>query len=634
MPWAIETNLLTKQFPQPRGWRNLIGAPQPGTLALDGVSLRVREGELFGLLGPNGAGKTTLIKLLATLVLPTAGAARVNGYDLGQETQIKCSIGLTTGDERSFYWRLNARQNLAFFASLHGLHGKECEARVEEVLADVDALDFARVRFSALSSGMRQRVAIARALLNRPRLLFLDEPSKALDPTAAQQVRELVRRLNHQGVTVFLTTHRLDEAEALCDRVAILHRGRLQAVGAVDELRGLVPAQERVVITARGLSLAQADALRAGVSGAQVTLLDGLGERSRIEFSAAPGSPALGDALSLLGRDGTRVERVEQESVSLEEIFEQFTQDEDHIETTPITPNPLHLSPSPLPPVLLSPPPLSLSPLSLAPLRLSLAFLRRDLLNEASYRFSFLLQLGGILISIAIFYFLGELVGGAASSSLQAYGSDYFAFALIGMAFAGYFNVGLSSFADTLRQSQTSGTLEAMLATPAGLPAILVFSSQWSYLTTTLQVFLYLAVGALMRRIDLLQADLLAVLVVLVVSVISFSGLGMLSAGFIMVLKRGDPVTWVLGNLAGLLGGIFYPVNLLPGLLQFLAGLLPLTYALHAMRLVLLMGAGLNDVRLDLLALAGFSLVFVPLGLAAFRYAVNLARRDGTLTHY
>jgi len=194
--WAIHTEALTKQFPAHQGWRGLLSPTTLAAPAVDRVSLQIAEGELFGLVGPNGAGKTTLIKLLATLIVPTSGAAFVHGHPLGHTRAIKASLGLVTSDERSFYWRLTGRQNLAFFAALHGLPAREIPARVTATLALMDLDGQADTRFQTYSTGMRQRLSIARALLHQPRLLFLDEPTKGLDPSAT-----LRRRSRHRART-------------------------------------------------------------------------------------------------------------------------------------------------------------------------------------------------------------------------------------------------------------------------------------------------------------------------------------------------------------------------------------------------------------------------------------------------
>ncbi|MEJ2748263.1 MAG: ABC transporter ATP-binding protein [Anaerolineae bacterium] len=222
---AIEARHLSKQFDKPQGWRRL--ARMTPVTAVSDLSLAIPEGELFGLLGPNGAGKTTLVKMLCTLILPSSGGVTVAGHDLAEAGAIRAAVGLVVSDDRSFYWRLSARRNLVFFAAMHGLYGRAAAERIDQVLADVDLLDVADRRFGQFSSGMKQRLAVARSLLHRPRILFLDEPSRSLDPTATHRLHTLIRRLMaEQEMTIFLITHDLAEAEALCDRVAFMHRGR------------------------------------------------------------------------------------------------------------------------------------------------------------------------------------------------------------------------------------------------------------------------------------------------------------------------------------------------------------------------------------------------------------------------
>ncbi|MEJ2304341.1 MAG: ABC transporter permease, partial [Anaerolineales bacterium] len=226
------------------------------------------------------------------------------------------------------------------------------------------------------------------------------------------------------------------------------------------------------------------------------------------------------------------------------------------------------------------------------------------------------------------------LLGSAASPYLEAYGGDYFAFVLIGIAFAGYFGVGLSSFSSSLRQAQTTGTLEAMLTTPTALSTIILSSSLWSYLLTTLRVLVYLLIGDLFLKVNLGGGNYLGALIVLILTIISFSSLGIIAASFIMVLKRGDPITWLFNATSSFLGGIYYPVTILPGWLQFFSYLLPVTYALRAMRLALLQGASTATILSDILVLAVFSAILMPASLLAFRFAVRRARVDGSLSQY
>jgi ABC-2 type transport system ATP-binding protein len=211
------------------------------------VNLSIRDGELFGLLGPNGAGKTTLMKMLCTLVLPTTGKAACYSYDIvADEQKIKGIVGFITAEERSFYWRLTGRQNLEFYAALYHQPADKARQRIDELLSMVGLSEHADRRFHSYSTGMRQKLAIARGLLNNPRLLFVDEPTRGLDPISAQSIRNLLReRIAGEGRTVVLATHQMAEAQQLCDRLAIMNRGRIIALGTVAELRAVFRKQDK-----------------------------------------------------------------------------------------------------------------------------------------------------------------------------------------------------------------------------------------------------------------------------------------------------------------------------------------------------------------------------------------------------
>lgn len=267
-------------------------------------------------------------------------------------------------------------------------------------------------------------------------------------------------------------------------------------------------------------------------------------------------------------------------------------------------------------------------------LRVPLAFLNRDLRLALSYRFSLALQLGGILFSVLMFFFIARVFGPAASPYLQPYGGDYFSFVLVGIAFSGYLGVALSSFSDSIRQGQMMGTLEAMLVTPTSVPTILLSSSLWSFAFTSLRIIVYLAAGWLLFGVDLSQANWPAAVLVQVLTIIAFSGLGIISASFIMVFKQGNPIDLIVGVASSLLGGVYYPTTVLPNWLQPFSALLPITYSLRAMRLAVLQGATFATLAPDLLALAAFSAVLLPISLVAFRLGLRKARRDGTLTQF
>ncbi len=250
MEYAVETQDVVKDYLELKKYKDYFTAPfkRKVVTALKGITLKVGKGELFGLLGPNGAGKTTLLKILSTVVLPTSGKAFVAGFDVEKdEMQVKRAIGYAMGDERSSYWRLTGRQNLEFFAVLNNLDSNVSKKRIDEVLQLTGLAKDADRHFKDYSTGMKQKLAIARGLLTDPAVLFLDEPTRSLDPGAAKQLREFVKEeiVKKRRKTVILATHNLSEAEALCDRVAIIDRGTLKACGTVNEIRDVISERKR-----------------------------------------------------------------------------------------------------------------------------------------------------------------------------------------------------------------------------------------------------------------------------------------------------------------------------------------------------------------------------------------------------
>jgi ABC-2 type transport system permease protein len=260
----------------------------------------------------------------------------------------------------------------------------------------------------------------------------------------------------------------------------------------------------------------------------------------------------------------------------------------------------------------------------------ALAFLKRDFYIEVSYRFNFLLSLAGIFFSASIFYFMGKIVNPAV---VQDSANDYFSFVLVGMAFAMFLRTGLGSFAESMREEQMMGTLEAMLATPTSLSVIILSSALWRFLLTSVSVFFYLLIGAAFG-ISFAGANIPVALLLLVLTVTAYSALGIISASFIIVFKRGDPINWVVSTVSIFLGGVLYPVSILPGWLRFFSRILPITYSLEGIRGSLLKAKGISGVATDIFALAIISAVLIPCSLALFHLAVNHARRLGTLVKY
>ena len=233
-------------------------------VALDEVSLQIEEGELFGLLGPNGAGKTTAVKILTTLLIPTKGRVTVLGHDVVKDAAaLRFMVGFVLGGERGLYYRLSGRDNLRYFAELYSIEPKKIRSRIEEMLELVGLRDRADERVAGYSRGMKQRLHIARTLLHEPKVLFLDEPTMGLDPVGARDLHEIIKRLQSEGKTILLTTHYMFEADALCQRIAILNEGRIVAQGTPQELKELVSDLSVVELEVFGAEPQHLDRLRA-----------------------------------------------------------------------------------------------------------------------------------------------------------------------------------------------------------------------------------------------------------------------------------------------------------------------------------------------------------------------------------
>lgn len=202
--------------------------------AVHPLHLTVEEGEIFGFLGPNGAGKTTTLKMLMGLVFPSGGAARILGRDIGEQ-EVKSQIGFLP-EHPYFYDYLTARELLEYYGQLSGMPAKGRQARIDAMLTRVGLPDAGATQLRKFSKGMLQRVGIAQAILHQPKVVFLDEPMSGLDPMGRREVRDLIEELKKEGKTVFFSTHILSDAEALCDRVAIIHLGELRSVGVVADL--------------------------------------------------------------------------------------------------------------------------------------------------------------------------------------------------------------------------------------------------------------------------------------------------------------------------------------------------------------------------------------------------------------
>ncbi len=300
---AISIRNLSKTYPVPfRRLRAFFRRPVKEPVeALRDVSFEVDTGEIFGLIGRNGAGKTTLTKIVATLVQPTAGSVAVHGHDtVAGDEHVRRLIGLSTAEERSFYWRLTSEQNLMFFARLHGLSDRIAKQRIQDLFGKLELDEVARRRFGELSTGNKQRLAVARALLSSPQVLLLDEPTRSLDPLAAERMREMIRSLGQQDppVTILFTSHNLAEVETLCARVAIISRGRIRAIDTPKNLRDLTSGSEMVHIT---------------VSSGE-----------KISFTRQHNDDRLDEKIRQLQTDGVKIIDIETDRATLLDVLEQF----------------------------------------------------------------------------------------------------------------------------------------------------------------------------------------------------------------------------------------------------------------------------------------------------------------------
>jgi ABC-2 type transport system ATP-binding protein len=276
---AIQTHAVTRVFESRKGF---LFREVTRTEALRGVDLTVEAGSIFGLLGPNGAGKTTFVKILSTLLLPTSGTALVLGHDVVKDQAwLRPRIGLVLGGERGLYNRVSARENLRYFADLYGVPTHEREERIRAVLERVDLTSAADRRVEEYSRGMKQKLHLARGILHRPQMLFLDEPTIGLDPKSARETRKLIRSLVSDGVTIFLTTHYMFEAEELCPELAVMSKGQIVARDTVAGLRHLVGGDRTLEAEAYGFEDREVDLLR-HLPGVTKLVSEEYGPRTRL----------------------------------------------------------------------------------------------------------------------------------------------------------------------------------------------------------------------------------------------------------------------------------------------------------------------------------------------------------------
>ncbi len=304
---AIEVDHLTKKFGE--------------LVAVDDVSFVVEQGELFGLLGPNGAGKTTLIRMMNTLTPPTSGTARVAGHDIRKDADgVRNSMGVIpqafTSDPE-----MTAEENMLIHAKLYGVPAEKREKLIQSLLESVDLFKFRGAMVRTLSGGMRRRLEIARGLVHSPKILFLDEPTTGLDPVSRTNVWEMLRRLQGQSsLTILLTTHYMDEADKLCDRIAIVDHGKLSALDTPARLKDSVPGTDVVEAEFEGAPADWLEQLRAVEHAASVTQRDGV-----VHIASHDGPGTVAALMDLARAKKVVVRKVTVQSTTLDDVFLHYT---------------------------------------------------------------------------------------------------------------------------------------------------------------------------------------------------------------------------------------------------------------------------------------------------------------------
>ena len=262
------------------------------------------------------------------------------------------------------------------------------------------------------------------------------------------------------------------------------------------------------------------------------------------------------------------------------------------------------------------------------------ALIKKDLLIETSYKLSFLLNIFSVVATLLTYFFIDKLFGRRMTEHLEEFGVNYFSYVLLSIAFFGYIGVGIGSFSARIRSEQVQGTLESLLLTPTKVSIILASFGLWNLIFATLDVGIYVGIGIFFFKIDFSNINIISTVVILILTVFSFGSLGIISASFIIVFKRGNPVGWVINTVEGLLGGIYFPITVMPAWIQLLAKFLPITHAIRAMQLAVYKGCSVGELRNEIGFLVIFCMLLIPLSFASFKYALKKARKQGSLIQY
>lgn len=267
-------------------------------------------------------------------------------------------------------------------------------------------------------------------------------------------------------------------------------------------------------------------------------------------------------------------------------------------------------------------------------LRKVFALLKKDFLLESSYKLAFIMNIFSVCASLLIYFFIDKLFGSNLNPYLEKFGVNYFSYVLLSMAFFSYIGVGIGSFSARVRFEQLQGTLESLLLTPTKTEIILFSMTIWNIIFATIDILIYFIFGVFLFKINFSNINLVSTFTTIILTIISFSSLGILSASFILVYKRGNPTAWLISTLEGVIGGVYFPISVLPNYLQILAHCLPITYAITAIQLAIYQGYNIYQLKTELLFLLIFSLILFPLSIKTFKRAIYKACYNGSLTQY
>ncbi len=323
MNLGISVRKLTKTYRSTKRKYGVVPVSKRETKALKGIDFKVQRGEIVGLLGPNGAGKTTTIKILSTLVLPDSGEATVNGFNVvRQPTEARATIGVITGGERSIYHKLSGRENLIFFGRLYRLTRNEAKERADELLGLMGLQEKADIKCEDYSSGMKMKIVFARSLLHDPPTLLYDEPTLGLDPGFAREIRQLVRD-KLRDKCILLTTHYMNEADFLCDRIDLLHEGQIVASGTPAELKRQTRDFDVLTLQIKGIVRVKPFKGIPGVS--KVTVNSDASDATTVRVHVRDGAAVLRRFLDTVEAQGGKVLRFAFDEPTLDDVFIQKT---------------------------------------------------------------------------------------------------------------------------------------------------------------------------------------------------------------------------------------------------------------------------------------------------------------------